>query len=531
MKARCFWRVVAVSAFLVASSNQSVVRDVTASGSSPTAQLLPVSPLSQDEARAPFELEIAGFRFTAPEIELHVPVVTRLAFRVVSPREGLSDPGALMTSINGRASATIQSVRSGTQGPLVVCDLGTAGSWLRTGRNVVRIFSKASPYEATYVLILPERPGAQSFAVERYRRGSDRGVDLRVDPIPELENAPSDTAFEATVSGTAIDDRRVMSVSVDGVVATLTATPGDPFGPVRFHSRIKVAAGASQVRVEARDRDNITRLLLPVHRREGRLGPGTVPGTTQRSAVIVGVSRYRHVEDSLGALQYPASDAAQLTSWLLGPQTGGWDPSRVHQLIDATATTEAVRHALSEASAGLGPDDVLLLYIASHGTPSSFKGQPLYFFLHDSRLSSLSSTALSMTEVEEFVHAHTRARVVAFFDACHSGGVLGEKTGEALARRVQAISGNDRLAIMASSGSEESSSESPAAGGGLFTQALLAGLRGEADANTNGETTADELFSFVRETVRKQSPGQTPVAALGGNGSLVLVTHKRPAAQ
>ena len=53
----------------------------------------------------------------------------------------------------------------------------------------------------------------------------------------------------------------------------------------------------------------------------------------------------------------------------------------------------------------------------------------------------------------------------------------------------------------------ETSRESERWGGGhgVFTWALLEGLRGNADSNSDKIITADELFGFVRQKVRTET--------------------------
>jgi hypothetical protein len=76
-------------------------------------------------------------------------------------------------------------------------------------------------------------------------------------------------------------------------------------------------------------------------------------------------------------------------------------------------------------------------------------------------------------------------------------------------------------AVLTSSDVNETSAESTVWGGGhgVFTWALLEGLRGLADANTDKIVTAGELFDYVSNRVRKETRNKQNPRALPGLSS------------
>jgi uncharacterized caspase-like protein len=85
-------------------------------------------------------------------------------------------------------------------------------------------------------------------------------------------------------------------------------------------------------------------------------------------------------------------------------------------------------------------------------------------------------------------------------------------------------------AILTSSGINEVSQEGPDWGGGhgVFTLALLDGLRGEADSNGDHFVTAGELFAYVRDRVRTETGfHQNPYALPGINQELTLAVANK----
>jgi uncharacterized caspase-like protein len=138
-----------------------------------------------------------------------------------------------------------------------------------------------------------------------------------------------------------------------------------------------------------------------------------------------------------------------------------------------------------------------------------------------------------MKELQDLLDQSVRAeRVVVFVDTCHSaglsGGTLTATRGvennliNLYAARLYTEAGR---AVLTSSDVSELSQESARWGGGhgVFTWALLEGLRGEADANSDQLVTAGELFTFVRDRVRLETAfRQNPRALTGLNTDLAL---------
>ena len=109
------------------------------------------------------------------------------------------------------------------------------------------------------------------------------------------------------------------------------------------------------------------------------------------------------------------------------------------------------------------------------------------------------------------------------FDACHAGGYdnllafmggtrsqYSSEVARLLAEMKKARRG---VGILAStSGSDFSYEENKWGGGhGVFTYYLVRGLRGEADADSDGFVRLGELFDFVRKNVVIETGGaQTP---------------------
>jgi uncharacterized caspase-like protein len=300
---------------------------------------------------------------------------------------------------------------------------------------------------------------------------------------------------------------------------------------LQFEASAPVAADAQAVVLEARDgAGNLTRLSIPVRRREAAVSP-TFKG--RKFALVVGVSKYKYHDGVLKNLAYAAADARAVRDFLVLPEGGGFAPGDIVYLEDERATTEAVRAALTLFLPKATADDLIFIFVAGHGGADPYAQQNLYFLLHDTKLSDMPSTGLPMEELQDVLDRQVRARrVVVFVDTCHSAGLGGEKPTATrslennlinlYAAKLHTETGR---AVITSSDVNELSNESPAWGGGhgVFTWAVLEGLRGGADSDADRLVTAGELFDFVSARVREQTRlSQNPRALPGLNADLPL---------
>jgi hypothetical protein len=122
--------------------------------------------------------------------------------------------------------------------------------------------------------------------------------------------------------------------------------------------------------------------------------------------------------------------------------------------------------------------------------------------------------------------------VLVVLDCCHAGGI-GQPKHLAPAPPVRPLSrgyydglaaGRGR-AILASSLAEQLSYVRPGAEHGLFTQHLLAGLRGGARSE-DGLVRIFELFNYVRREVAAAQPNQVPYFKFSGQDDLAVALYR-----
>jgi len=315
----------------------------------------------------------------------------------------------------------------------------------------------------------------------------------------------------------------------------------------RFHFQ----PGKNVVEISATDRDNNSYYASYVLIAGKGSSPNFAPPSTsqpvltkfsgRKFAAIIGVSRYQFHDAGLNDLQYADADARSIRDFLLQPNGGGFKASDIVYMENIGATTDAVRDALMRLLPKAAPNDLVFIYIASHGSPDPFEPQKLYFLLNDTKVANMPQTGFGMFELQELLDHMVRAqRVVVFIDACHSAGVAGTKlvTGRQLERLENNVFNlyasklyrETGRAILTSSDVNEVSEEGANWGGGhgVFTWSLLEGLRGAADRNTDHVITAGELFDYVSSRVRKETNArQNPRALSGTNKDFPLAVAAR----
>jgi uncharacterized caspase-like protein len=234
----------------------------------------------------------------------------------------------------------------------------------------------------------------------------------------------------------------------------------------------------------------------------------------QKWALVIGVSQF--ADRSIPKLNYTTADALSFAALLTDPAVGRFPRANVQTLTDAQATTHNIKEQLNWIARHAGPDDIVVIYLATHGSPRKLDsvGGLNYLITYDTEIRSadqpdedaLYSTALPMVELSNAVATRMRAlRTLVVLDTCYSGGstkasgrMMGPgianaaPTPEALARMSQ---GSGRI-VFAASRVDQESLESPALQHGYFTYYLLKSLR-----ESRGMQPLSQVFASVQQQV------------------------------
>jgi len=188
----------------------------------------------------------------------------------------------------------------------------------------------------------------------------------------------------------------------------------------------------------------------------------------------VGVSSYQNSENNLSQT---TKDAKQFKTVMEN------HTKDITILTSKYANKDNILEKLRAISNRAQKGDKIILFFSGHGYPGGIVA-------HDKHL--------TYQEINDILSQSSASAKICFVDACHAGSVGDVKDN--LRKYKAPTSGN--IIYMMSSRADEYSIEHPWVGHGFFTQALLKGLRGKADANKDKKITVRELFNYVYNDVQ-----------------------------
>jgi len=249
--------------------------------------------------------------------------------------------------------------------------------------------------------------------------------------------------------------------------------------------------------------------------------------------VTLGVSKY---EQTGFDLKYAAKDASDL-SGLFSAEHTAFEKVKVHHLTDDKVSLDAVQQ-LGSVLEGSSVDDVVCVFFAGHG----ILDKELNYFLaaHSISFENPSEGGIPYENLEDLLDGIPARRKLMLIDACHSGEIDKEEVELAAAEEVvhddisfRAITGttvkqvglnnsfelmkelfNDirkssGAMIISSAGGTEYAMEGDQWNNGVFTYALINGLKNkDADLNKDGRIMMSEVNRYVRAKVWELTNGQ-----------------------
>ncbi len=239
--------------------------------------------------------------------------------------------------------------------------------------------------------------------------------------------------------------------------------------------------------------------------------------TGRERALVIGISDYPQPIRPLPAV---ANDVREMAT-LLGSHQGQFPAKNVRSLADGEATHQGVLKAIESTFCGVQADDAVFAYLAGHGAVQNDK---YYFVAHDTNPDKLHSMGVPLKKIKEAFDSSPSQRAFLWLDFCHSGGIIPRDLEgvpddrDVISRALEVVQGQGKLIIAACTPSQ-SAWESAAVGHGLFTDALLRGLKGEA-AN-KGEVTINSLYDYIDK--RMGSDRQRPMMFGQMMGRVVLM--------
>jgi tetratricopeptide (TPR) repeat protein len=254
-----------------------------------------------------------------------------------------------------------------------------------------------------------------------------------------------------------------------------------------------------------------TRLFL-LEEKAAQSAPAPKPDPTiggKTYALLVGISKYENAD--IRPLQFADQDAILFRDYLMSPRGGALPASDIITLLNEEATTAAIKLAFETILKKTTEKDTVILLIASHGTvddrPES-RSKGAYIVSYDADPQDLRDTALPMFLVQNLIREDLKkaARVLAFIDACRSGtiGTIPEKSQRRITGQFDALTQTElQLFLFTASKPGEVSFEGRQYGGGhgAFSFFLIRALNGDADIDSDGAVTINEMTEYTMRRV------------------------------
>ncbi|HEX5081271.1 MAG TPA: caspase family protein [Blastocatellia bacterium] len=258
----------------------------------------------------------------------------------------------------------------------------------------------------------------------------------------------------------------------------------------------------------------------------GRGEVGTILTTARpfdRWALVIGVSRFQYGDKEVGGRQIsnlrgPENDARAIRDFLLTPEGGEFPPDHIRIARNEEATRSAVIAGLEWLRGVAKPDDYFVIFFASHGDVEENAGREVpYFIVHDTDPRDFANTAVKMDDFFETIKHMRARRGLALVDTCHSAGIVSGVRGGS--NRASALLDQELgklsagIGVLVSCKQNQKSFEDVE--NGVFTWAVIEGLRSYADRDNDGIVRLFELADYVRARVperqeRRQLPPQNP---------------------
>jgi uncharacterized caspase-like protein len=155
-------------------------------------------------------------------------------------------------------------------------------------------------------------------------------------------------------------------------------------------------------------------VLKPAVRGDGPVGP-----IRNRYALVVGVGKFK---SGITPLQYSVKDATLFYRFLL--EQAGFTKNGTYFLADQNATSSNVVKYLNGIRNAAQEDDLVVVYMSSHGTPPDKFGG-VYIVTYDTEVNPRERvwhTSVAETALKDFVENLRARRLVMILDTCYSNG-------------------------------------------------------------------------------------------------------------
>jgi WD40 repeat protein len=264
--------------------------------------------------------------------------------------------------------------------------------------------------------------------------------------------------------------------------------------------KMKLSPGLNSIRAIAFNADNTMQSTDAIHE---IIASYKSTGMPSLYALVIGINEYKNPKLQLN---YAVADAALFANILKKGASALFEKVVVKKLSSQEETTrENILKELKTMQA-LNPDDLFVLYVASHGTVDEGEYFLITSNVGSTRTERLKTDAIGQTVFKELIGNIPATKKLIIIDTCNAGA-LGEVIQKALLTRgmsedtaMKILSRAVGSTILSASTSMQEALEGYQ-GHGLFTYVLAEGLNGKADKGNSGYVKTTELADYVDSEV------------------------------
>ncbi|MDQ1330370.1 MAG: hypothetical protein QG578_633, partial [Thermodesulfobacteriota bacterium] len=264
--------------------------------------------------------------------------------------------------------------------------------------------------------------------------------------------------------------------------------------------KLKLSSGLNSIRAIAFNADNSMQSADAIYEIAAAFKS---LGKPSLYALVIGINEYKNPKLQLN---YAVADASLFADTLKNGAPALFDKVEVKTLSSKEETTRENILKELKAMQSLNPDDLFVLYVASHGTVDDGEYFLITSNVGSTRTERLKTDAIGQSVFKELIGNIPATKKLIIIDTCNAGA-LGEAIQMAMLTRgmsedtaMKILSRAVGSTILSASTSMQEALEGYQ-GHGLFTYVLAEGLKGKADKGNTGYVRTTELADYVDNEV------------------------------
>ncbi|MEI6610473.1 MAG: caspase family protein [Deltaproteobacteria bacterium] len=323
-----------------------------------------------------------------------------------------------------------------------------------------------------------------------------------VDTPKSIDKSDASITLKITDAGGGIGDIRLY---LNGSAVMLDSTRGVKVvsanqSEIQKTYQLKLSSGLNTIRAIAFNADNTMQSTDAVYEITASFKS---IGKPSLYALVIGINEYKNPKLQLN---YAVADATLFANTLKKGASALFDKVEVKTLSSKEETTRENILKELKAMQSLNPDDLFVLYVASHGTVDDGEYFLITSNVGSTRTEKLKTDAIGQSVFKELVGNIPATKKLIIIDTCNAGA-LGEAIQVAMLTRgmsedtaMKILSRAVGSTILSASTSMQEALEGYQ-GHGLFTYVLTEGLKGKADKGNTGYVRTTELADYVDNEV------------------------------